>query len=500
MSAWIVTFLAAAAIVASWLNPTTALGAALGWTSATLFGVALHNPRHRIRRFLLAGVISYLGGFHWLCNTISDFGGFPTIAALLIFLLFAAVSAVQFVIFAFIRGHTLPWMNRWGLSLPLSWLIAHQFWIKLFPWDFGHTQLGFPALAQLAGITGVSGISFMMFWIAECFCNRKVVHIRARILSIVTLLIALGYGFWVQNVLNTVIAQSPSLSTVQIQGNVSLQEKHNVTYFTINREHYLSASSLVSQRDALIIWPESTITDPIPSTVKHVSQSKLLPYIGDGSAFLVGALTQQSPWVYYNSSLLIRPDGSLDAPYHKIVLLPFGEYMPFSRYSEWLRGLNGPFVELTPGTIPQVLTYTTSQGVTVKVSPLVCYEDILPSLGKTATQLGAELLVNQTNDAWFGDSVAPYQHHMIATFRAIENRRFLLRSTNTGLTAVVGPTGNTLASLLPFTEAVLPMEISLLNYRSFYTNTPVEELITVLAGISTIIILLRSRRCRKKTL
>jgi apolipoprotein N-acyltransferase len=147
-----------------------------------------------------------------------------------------------------------------------------------------------------------------------------------------------------------------------------------------------------------------------------------------------------------------------------------------------------------------VLSFTTSTGQSVQLSPLVCYEDIIPALGKTATQLGAQVLINQTNDAWFGDTVAPYQHHMIASFRAIENRRYLLRSTNSGLTAVVDPTGRTLASLLPYTESVLPMEISLLTYQSTYTNLPIENILTLLAGLSTGVILLGSFGFFKKSL
>lgn len=500
MIGWLVTFLGATALVGAWLNPGTSVGAALGWTAVAFFSVAGQISHHRIRRFFTAGIFAYIGGFHWLSGTIRDFGGFPTLPTFAIFMLFASVSAIQFAIFAFMRGRAVPWMNRWGLALPLSWLIAHQFWIKLFPWNFGHTQLGFPVFAQLAGITGVSGITFMMFWVVESICNRSVVTLKAKILALAVFMMTLGYGIWVQDSLQKVIATSPNLSTVLIQGNVSLQEKHNQTYFTINRENYLKTSALVSQRDTLIIWPESVITDSVPTSVAHVKDSSLLPFIGDGSALLVGALTRETPWIYHNSSLLIRPDGTLDEPYHKIILLPFGEYMPFSEFSQWLRDLNGPFVQLTPGTIPRVLSFITSTGQSVQLSPLVCYEDILPALGKIATQLGAQVLINQTNDAWFGDTVAPYQHHMIASFRAIENRRYLLRSTNTGLTAVVDPTGRTLASLLPYTESVLPMEISLLTYRSSYTNLPIELLITLLAGLSTGVILLGSFGFFKKSL
>ena len=102
--------------------------------------------------------------------------------------------------------------------------------------------------------------------------------------------------------------------------------------------------------------------------------------------------------------------------------------------------------------------------------PLICYEDTVTGPARDATRRGAELLVNLTYDTWFGRSAAPYQHHLIAIFRAIENRRFLVRSTYTGYTAVVSPLGKTIADIPPFTEGTLAVEVTLMNYQSSYTN------------------------------
>ena len=173
-----------------------------------------------------------------------------------------------------------------------------------------------------------------------------------------------------------------------------------------------------------------------------------------------------------------------------MILMPFGEYTPLSSLLPWLQDINSTAGQFTPGSNPSVLSFTLSNGSQIKLSPLICYEDILPSIARDATVLGAQLLINQTNDAWFGDSVAPYQHHMIAAFRAIENRRFLLRSTNTGVTAVVDPLGRTLASLLPFTEGVLPMEIQLLSYRTIFTTYPIY---LVWWGLAVLFVLLALR-------
>ncbi len=419
----------------------------------------------------VAGVVTYTGGFYWLYSTIKDFGGFPTAAAVAIFLLYVVGSAVQFVIWGFAWGLLPSMLTRLGLRTATAWLIAHHFWIKIFPWDFGHTQIGFSLFAQLAGVLGVTGITFLMMWVVEAFCARKQVAPLARVASVLSFGGALAYGAWIQDA----ISKHPSspLSTVMVQGNVSLQRKHDMTFFTVNREQYLKTSALVAEKDSLIIWPESTITEFIPADTRDARQATILPFLNNGSAFLVGGLTFLSKTEYFNSSILIRPDGTVDTPYNKIILMPFGEYTPLASWFPWLEEINSTAGQFTPGSGPKVLSFTLSDSRLVKLSPLICYEDVVPAIARQATNQGAELLINQTNDAWFGDTVAPYQHHMIASFRAIENRRYLLRSTNTGLTAVVDPLGKTLASLLPYTESVLPMEISLLNYQSTYTVFPI---------------------------
>ena len=144
-----------------------------------------------------------------------------------------------------------------------------------------------------------------------------------------------------------------------------------------------------------------------------------------------------------------------------------------------------------------MLEFPVSSGATVHVSPLICYEDVVPHISRWAVVKGATLLVNQTNDAWFGNTVAPYQHHMIASFRAIENRRFLLRSTNTGLTAAVDPLGRTLASLLPFTEGVLPIEVNLIQTQTIFTRLPIPLAWTLLAAMSILSVIGTVFRGRK---
>ncbi len=148
--------------------------------------------------------------------------------------------------------------------------------------------------------------------------------------------------------------------------------------------------------------------------------------------------------------------------------------MPFSSVFPWLNNLNENAGLFSPGHEIKVFSYPLrrpdSSEHTLKVAPLICYEDTVTAPARDATRRGAELLVNLTYDTWFGRSAAPFQHHLIAIFRAIENRRFLIRSTYTGYTAVVNPLGKTIADIPAFEEGKLKVDVTLMKYQSSYTN------------------------------
>ncbi len=486
MIAWITTIIAAIANVAAWCVPGSAECAALGWSSVALFACSLTLPLNRIRRLFVAGLITYSCGFYWLYSTISDFGGFPWFAAVPIFLLYVVGSSVQFAIWGFAWQNLPDWLGKLGLRTATAWLIAHHFWIKIFPWDFGHTQLAFTPFIQIADTLGVTGVTLLMMWVAEALTLRKTSHIGAKAVAIAAFALTLLYGFYrIDSVPKT---YGTAVSTAMIQGNVSLERKHDISYFSVNRELYLQTSARVASKDTLVIWPESTITDLLPDNISDAYSSNFLPFLNNGSAFLVGGLTYRSRTEFFNSAILIRPDGTVAPPYHKMILMPFGEYTPLGDIIPFLKDINATAGQFTAGAAPAVLEYPLSSGELVRVSPLICYEDVVPHIPRAATAAGANLLVNQTNDAWFGDTVAPYQHHMIASFRAVENRRFLLRSTNTGLTAVVDPLGRTLASLLPFTEGALPLEVNLLTTKTLFTSLPVPLLWTVVGALFSLVV------------
>ncbi len=488
---WLLSALAGVFLVLSWWTPSSPIGAALAWCALPFLICSLSISYSLYRRTFFAGSLAYSGGFYWLYSTITDFGGFSFFAAASVFALFVFGSAVQFLFLAFTWRHLPESVSRLGLRTPLAWIAAQQLWIRIFPWDFGHTQIGFLPFAQIADIGGVWIVTFIMMWVAEAVTLRKAVLLPGKILAFLTFGLAISYGL--AQISTVPQSYGKSLRTVMVQGNVSMERKHDQNYFSVNREQYLKLSSAVAGKDTLVIWPESTITDFIPALIPHARNSQLVPFLGDGSAFLIGGLTYLSRTEFFNSSMLIRPDGSIAPPYHKIVLMPFGEYTPLGDIFPFIKEINSTAGQFTPGNRATALEFSLSDGSPVRVTPLICYEDIVPSLARVGVLRGGEVLVNQTNDAWFGDTVAASQHHMIATFRAIENRRFLLRSTNTGLTAVVDPVGRTLAALPSYSEGTLDMTVNLLSKTTIYTILGVERF-WWWVGLASVLLAVFSRR------
>lgn len=475
MQAYLLAALAAGLFGFAWWIPGTAGSAVLGWL-ATFALIALVRRFPVYRTAYVAGVLLYIIGFYWLFGTIADFGGFPPVAAAGVFGLFVAVSALQLVAFLFIFKNLPGTLEPCALRTATAWIVAEFFFFRIFPWAWGHTQLAFVPLAQVADIAGVPLVSWLLFWCSEASYRWCIERERNRRLAIpwCIFIAAIGYGAWRSEEFRdpTGAAQDVAL----VQANLTIREKGNLKYFTTNLQRYKELTETVIRPGLLVVWPESIFIDFVSTDIGSVKNDPRLPFWDKGAALLIGALTFSSRTEYYNSALAILPDGSIPKPYHKQILMPFGEYTPLAGVFPWLKEINATAGEFTAGKDITVFQFPGAEpGTTAGVSPLICYEDVVPGLSRAAVRAGAHLLVNVTNDAWFGDTAAPHQHHLIAAWRAIENRRFLIRSTNSGLTAVVNARGETIAALPTFSEGVLETTVKLLDAPTLYAG-PVGDL------------------------
>lgn len=443
---------------AAWLVPASALGAALGWLSILVLShFFLVNTRPL--QVYLCGCLTYAIGFYWLAETVQLFGGFPQAIALAIFGLFVLVCAGQFSLCAFVIKRLPGRLGSSTLALPFGWVVSQFCWLGIFPWEPGHTQIGFPLFAQSADILGVTLLTFVMWWIGASFSvavASRGRNIRPLLCCLFPFLLLLAYGYQQRRAFDQL---QPDLAVALVQANISISEKSNLMFIEQNVERYIELSNSLVKSANLIVWPESVIQEWVSVHTSHVEEHPLLAMLPKGAAYLIGSLSFESKDRLFNSAFAIDTNGAVAPPYHKRILMPFGEYVPLAGIFPWLRQMTPIPKDFTSGNQVSVFDYPALPGAP-RVAPLICYEDILPGLAAQSVRSGATVLVNLTNDAWFGRSPAALQHHQIASFRAIETRRYLLRATNTGITAIVDPSGRTVGSLPAFAEGILQASVA----------------------------------------
>jgi len=502
--ATLITFIAGLSLPLAWFVPGSAISVILGWVAvfSWLHLAQLDKP---YRYALVAGCMTHALAFYWLTHTISQFGGFNILATAGIFILFILISSLQFLIFVFLYRLSPKVLESFGVRGALAWIAAEICSVRIFPWHIGHTQIAFTPFVQVADILGAILVSFIMFWIAELILNQRLTRaIRIGAPGLIICL-TLGYGFY------CISEYSPGsqrdklrtqISVSLVQGNISLAEKHDSASFNRNVQSYMDLSRAHTGAD-LIIWPETVLMEWIYEGVATALSDRRIPWLADKTNLIFGGLSFRDRETFFNSVFAVEADGTVPLPYHKMILMPFGEYTPLGDYLPWLKALNSTVADFAAGEGATVfkLPIKDNPKDSIRVAPLICYEDVAPSLAVLASTAGANLLINLTNDAWFGDSVAPYQHHLIASFRAIENRRYLLRATNTGLTAVVDPLGRTLSQLPTFQSGVLSEKVSLVEEVPLFVKLGGNYLWWIVLGLYGVLLsirLLRVLTSRKK--
>lgn len=416
----------------------------LAWLGLVpLFAIA---PRCRSRRRavwlgLLMGFLVQVIGFHWVVTTITRFGGFPLPIALFFFSALGLYSALPFAAAA----AALRWAGPSApvLLAPALWAAIELVFPALFPWRLAHSQRVVTILLQTGDLAGPYLLSFVMAWLAAALARLP--RWRPLLGAAAALVLVLLYGSWRMAEVQEELAAAPPFTVGVVQGNLLLDEKRHRDLFDSNVARYRRLSAGLSPRPDLLVWPETVVEWGIP--LETPTLKGFDPYPDAPAPLLFGAVAyrdlgrKHTEW--YNSAFLRHSDGSIGGRYDKIVLMPFGEFIPFASIFPWLKDLSPNTGDFQAGAGPVVMAVTED----ARVGALICYEDLLSGHVRRTVAQGATLLVAMTNDAWFGESAALHEHDSLALWRAVENRRYLVRATNTGLTTVTDPLGRTVASL-----------------------------------------------------
>jgi apolipoprotein N-acyltransferase len=444
-------------------------------------------PASPWQAFILAyicGIIWYAGTCYWIYSTMRQYGGVNEPAALGLLLLFCMYVALYHGFFGLLISLLATGRPyRWPLLMaPFLWVTVELARTRVtgFPWDLlGNVQVDNIPLARIATVTGVYGLSFEIMVVNAALAAAFVVprtKRKALLWAAVGAAVVLQAGSWLP------APAVPSDHTASlVQANVPILEGSEWTkeYFE-DTLRSLTAISLTppggagtdsgSQRSNLIVWPESPApfyaSDPIfRQTISNVArQAQAWVVVGSLGTRNAGQNGQPSTQIY-NSAALISPTGEWTSRYDKIHLVPFGEYVPFRRIFSFAGGLTKEVGDFSRGTSRAPL-----DAGGAKLGTFICYESIFPDEIRQLAAGGAQVLVNVSNDGWYGDSGAYAQHLKHARMRAVENSRWVLRDTNTGVTTSIDPYGRLQATVARKIRTTLQAPYGLSDVTTFYTR------------------------------
>jgi len=431
----------------------------LGWMAPAILMIAVLGARPRFALLLgwLQGAAYYGLSVPWFYNVMRQYGPLPVIEAGAVFALLIFATSLFHAAFALV----VAWLGR--SSKARACFVAPFLWVTMefammhlpdigFPWDLlGYVASGNLAFAQLTAITGIFGLSFVVAsynglgaWAVLQVSQRKRTGLKIWIGATMALLVIglAGPRFVPQ-------AHADHVAHL-VQTNFPVSNGYPSNWMqthAADMDQLEQISIGAAQKEpGVVVWPEVPAPFSLQDENFHSRAERIAR--GAGHGFLVGVVDWK-PLGYgrigaNNSAALLGPDGKLDFIYDKIHLVPFSEYVPWRNWLGFAGDLTGLIGDFQHGT-----QYKVGRIAGHPFSVFICYEAIFPNEVRRFTLAGADVFINISDDGWFGGSGAPEQHLAMARVRAVENRRWLLRDTNNGITVSVDPYGRIAARLAP---------------------------------------------------
>jgi apolipoprotein N-acyltransferase len=466
------------------------------------------KPERVLRRgFLvgyLAGVLWYMGNCYWIYDTMLIHGHLSPVISLLLLIGYSLVLGAYFGLFTLgiVLIKRATGSMRWALlAAPIIWtgldLLAARF--TSVPWDqLGYSQVDNALMTQLAPWMGVYGITFVLVAANALLASSILLRcdkFRRGFAIAGVLLMAIGVG----GLLLKPVQPATEATAMLVQPNLDVTEDNlwrgaewdqqmadftRLAYDQCNASKYIPGipeleksvvvpKCLSQEHDAqqkppaLVAWPESPAQ--FYELDKHFQNSMALVARSVQAPMVVGGIginydEQENLYHYYNSGMVFGADGSPAGRYDKIHLVPYGEYIPFQKLFSFAHKLTGRVASMTPGAERKVFRLNGHYyGV------FICYEAVFADEIRHFAELGGEVFVNISDDGWYGDTSAPWQHLNMTRMRAIENRRWIVRATNDGVTAAIDPYGRVRQSIERHKRGALAANFGYATERTFYT-------------------------------
>jgi apolipoprotein N-acyltransferase len=453
--------------------PRTDWEAVAWFVLAPLFVTALAaSPRAALGWGWLYGTVFFLVLLRWLDHTFRVYSAIPWPVTMLPMLALAAYCGLWIGLVAW----ALAWLGRRStpavalLAAPFLWVAAEWLRGRLlggFPWgSLGYSQYLQLPLIQVAELAGVHAVSFLVAAVNAALAGCLALGWRGALTGVAAAVLLVGgaLGFGQTRLAAPLPPAEVSVALIQPSIEQPLKFDPNHAANTLAIYSTLSRRAGVDRPD-LIVWPETAL--PAPLRREPVLQAGLTELARAlGAPLLVGSLDVEgtSPPVYRNSAFLLSERGVIGR-YDKIHLVPFGEFVPLPGVIGFVRSWAEFISELEPGSRRTVFT-----GPPTPFGVVICYEGIFPALVRDFVNGGARLLVNMTNDGWFGRTSGPWQHLAMYPFRAVEHRTAVVRAANTGVSAFIAPSGQIIRRTRLYERVTLAERLPLRRGLTLYAR------------------------------
>jgi apolipoprotein N-acyltransferase len=450
----------------------------VAWVALIPLFVALKDTLTLKKAFFLGwstGCVAYVGVLYWIVSVIVNYGRMPVYLGIACMLLLVCYLSIYVGLF----GAGIVYLRNkvpLFLAAPFLWVATEYLKstvITGFPWEnLGYSQVNNFYLIQIADITGVAGLSFLIVLFNASIFNLLNERSKKTIVlaSCVCLLSAGIYAYGIIRVgeVKEAMRNVPQVSVTLAQGNIDQSVKWSPTFQEETIDIYEGLSLKDDYRPGgLIIWPETAV--PFNFELENALRRRVKDIAARSGKWLVFGAVSFNPHKqntdFFNSAYLLSPDGEIRGRYDKVHLVPYGEYVPLRNVFPFISSLTAGIGDFARGAGYHPLDMGKE-----KIGVLICYEGILPEAGRAYKSNGAALLVNITNDAWFGKTSAPYQHLSMSVFRAVETRLYLARAANTGVSAIVDPCGEIIDRTEIFKKGVINGKIQYIDLPSFYVR------------------------------